>query len=98
MSNKFTLKTKDHDPLELEKGVNLSKQLDATNSPILFGCRTGICGTCIVNVIEGHEHLNSPSEDESELLEIMAENLNAPRLACQLNCQGDLSVEYFGKS
>ena len=94
---KFILKTQGHEELELEKGVELSKQLDATTSPILFGCRTGICGTCIVEVLSGEENLNPPDEDEAELLEIMADDLSHPRLACQLRCDGDVSVKYIGK-
>lgn len=97
MSEKFVLETKGHESIELDQGVNLSKQLDATTSPILFGCRTGICGTCIVNIIKGEENLSEPSEDELELLEIMAEDESHPRLACQLECRGNISVEYIGK-
>ncbi|MBC6436085.1 2Fe-2S iron-sulfur cluster binding domain-containing protein, partial [Nostoc sp. HG1] len=29
---------------------NLSEHLTIQNSPVLFGCRTGICGTCLVEV------------------------------------------------
>lgn len=97
MPRTFKLETKDSDPLELEMGKNLSKQLDATHSPILFGCRTGICGTCLVNVLKGHEYLSPASDDELELLEIMADDQPHPRLACQLECSGDISIEYIGK-
>lgn len=97
MPAKFLLKTRGHQNLELESGVDLSRQLDATSSPILFGCRTGICGTCLVNILEGKDNTNPPSDDERELLEIIAEDYDQPRLACQLKCQGDISLEYIGK-
>ncbi|MAZ47890.1 MAG: ferredoxin [Halobacteriovoraceae bacterium] len=97
MPKTFQLETKDNETIELEMGINLSKQLDATHSPILFGCRTGICGTCLVNILRGHEHLTPASDDELELLEIMADDQSHPRLACQLKCSGDISIEYIGK-
>ncbi|MEL6495801.1 MAG: 2Fe-2S iron-sulfur cluster-binding protein, partial [Cyanobacteria bacterium J06623_7] len=38
--------------INLEVNQNLAEHLTVENSPILFGCRTGICGTCLV-IIEG---------------------------------------------
>jgi ferredoxin len=81
---------------EIDEGVELSKQLDSTNSPILFGCRTGICGTCLLNVEEGKENCNDIGEDETELLEIISEEPNA-RLGCLIKCSGNIKVKYIGK-
>ncbi|MBW4562415.1 MAG: 2Fe-2S iron-sulfur cluster binding domain-containing protein [Mojavia pulchra JT2-VF2] len=41
----------DYVPITLEIHQNLSEHLTIQNSPVLFGCRTGICGTCLVEVI-----------------------------------------------
>lgn len=82
--------------IEVEENSLLSKELDATNSPILFGCRTGICGTCLLIVEEGRENTNAPDEDERELLEIIADDPNA-RLGCKMSCSGPVKVKYLGK-
>ena len=42
----ITFPDSDHEPLELARGESLAIELDIENSPVLFGCRTGICGTC----------------------------------------------------
>lgn len=45
------------DPVELEEESLLSEHLNIQNSPILFGCRIGICGTCSIEILEGQESL-----------------------------------------
>jgi ferredoxin len=76
-------------PLGVVAGSQLSVVLDATNSPALFGCRTGLCGTCVMVVVG---ELPGPDEDEREVLEIYAEEVPNARLACQIRVQGDLSL------
>ncbi|MDB4968631.1 MAG: ferredoxin [Myxococcales bacterium] len=76
-------------PVELTAGATLSEHLDVGNSPLLFGCRTGICGTCLVRV-EGE--LPPPSEEERELVEMLAPGDPQARLACQLRLVGDVRV------
>lgn len=80
-----------------EKETDLARVLDASNAPILFGCRTGICGTCLVEVIEGEEHDFSPNSEEQELLEIIADQAKHPRLACQMKIKNNLTLKYIGK-
>ncbi len=75
--------------VELDHGDNLAEHLDVGNSPLLFGCRTGICGTCLVRV-EGT--LPPPSDDERELLEVLAPEDPQARLACQIELVGDIRV------
>jgi ferredoxin len=82
--------------IEVNEGEKLSESLDVTNSPILFGCRTGICATCLVEVIEGMENLPPISEDEEEVLEIYADQENC-RLSCQLHLTGPAKLAYIGK-
>ncbi len=83
---------------EIEDGAELSKVLDAKNSPLLFGCRTGICGTCLVEVIEGDEKSRESTGDEKELLEILCEDQSKSfRLACQMTCDQNLKLKVLGK-
>lgn len=83
--------------IEVESGKHLSETLDATNSPILFGCRTGICGTCLIKIIDGKENINPPCADETEFLEIVAEGKSNLRLACKVIINGNIQIEYIGK-
>lgn len=68
---------------------SLSTQLTLHNSPILFGCRTGICGTCLVSAIG---NMVPPDAAEQEVLEILAPHCSTARLACQIQPLGDLSL------
>ena len=65
----------------------LSASLTLQNSPILFGCRTGICGTCLV-IAEGD--MLPPDSEEQEVLDLLAPTRHKARLACQIRPTGDL--------
>jgi ferredoxin len=76
-------------PMAIKEDEQLSEVLDATNSPVLFGCRTGICGTCVIEV-EGD--LPPPEDEEKELLELYAPDNPKARLACQIELTGPIRV------
>jgi len=78
-----------HRALALAPGSNLSEHLTVENSPVLFGCRTGICATCL-SEIEGA--IPPPDEEEREILEIFAPDNPRARLACQVKLTADLRV------
>lgn len=82
-----------HPPVRLSRGANLSEHLTIENSPVLFGCRTGICGTCrsSVQVLNGGR-LEPPSEDELNLLGIICPGYPTARLACQINLTADIKI------
>ena len=67
----------------------LSTSLTLQNSPILFGCRTGICGTCLV-LAKGNMH--PPNPEEQEMLDLLAPAQPNARLACQIEPTGNLSL------
>ena len=94
----ITFSPESHAKIRLRRGSVLSEHLTIDNSPVLFGCRTGICGTCLIEVLsEENGDLPEPSDDEKELLDIVApENVNA-RLACQIELCADIRVHYLGK-
>jgi ferredoxin len=80
-------------PIRLQAKARLSEHLTAVNSPVLFGCRTGICGTCRIRVEpQQGGRLESPSAEEAELLAIVCPNDKQARLACQLVLTGDLMI------
>jgi len=81
-----------HPALQLPEGSNLSEALTICNSPVLFGCRTGICGTCKVrlDVIDGK--IDDTSPDERELLRIICAGDPRARLACQIRLTADIKI------
>jgi ferredoxin len=86
-----------HCPISLARGAILSEHLNVANSPLLFGCRTGICGTCLIEV-EAQENgeIACPSTDEKELLELIAPDNPRARLACQIELLADIRIRYIG--
>ncbi len=74
-------------PIEVMTGQPLAEVLTVQNSPVLFGCRTGLCGTCVVGV-EGD--VGEASAAELEILELYATGNPLARLACQLQVRGDV--------
>lgn len=87
-----------HSPVRLERGSVLSEHLTLDNSPVLFGCRTGICATCLIDVLaQENGELAAPSDDEKELLDIVAPDDAKARLACQIALCADIRIHYLGK-
>ena len=81
----------------LPEDCALCEGLDARNSPLLFGCRTGICGTCLIEVVDGYDNLEAPDEEEQEALSIYAPEHPKARLACQIKVCTDLKVKRLRK-
>jgi ferredoxin len=80
-------------PVDLPHGSELSSALDAVNSPVLFGCRSCLCATCLVEVEKlSDPPLPAPEEEESEVLEIYAPDNSRARLACQITLTCDLKI------
>jgi ferredoxin len=77
----------------LPRGTNLSEALTIENSPLLFGCRTGICGTCLSRVEVRRGELAPPTADEKDVLTLLCPNEPKARLACQIRLSADLSIE-----
>lgn len=81
-------------PLELKEGDNLAEKLNILNSPILFGCRIGICGTCAIEIVEvDGSDLHARTHDEKGFLEAIAPGQDNVRLACQIHINTNLKVK-----
>jgi ferredoxin len=68
-------------------GTRLIEVSEKIGAGITYGCREGECGTCMMKIVSGMEHLAEPSVLEDKVLkENMAGRMN--RLACQAQVLG----------
>ncbi len=68
---------------------------DEFNTPVLMGCRSASCGTCLVRITAGGDHLSPITESEAILLDVLADGDPQARLACQCSVHGPISVRIF---
>ena len=61
---------------EIKDGENIKDACEDMGVP--FQCTDGICGTCMIDVVEGEENLSELTEQENDL-----ERDREHRLACQ---------------
>jgi ferredoxin len=59
---------------------------------IPFGCRSGSCGACVIEVLEGLASLGEPDPDELDFLEDLGRTGGGHRLACQCRLRGDATI------
>lgn len=59
---------------------------------IPFGCRSGSCGACVVEVLEGDGALGEPDDDELDFLDDLGRSGGNHRLACRCRLRGDATV------
>ena len=68
-------------------GTRLIEVSEKVGAGITYGCREGECGTCMMRIVSGQEHLAAPSVLEDKVLkENLARRHN--RLACQCQVLG----------
>jgi ferredoxin len=56
---------------------------------VMFGCKSGNCGTCAIKVVSGAENLSGRTLRENRLFELTGETDESIRLACQCRAFGD---------
>ena len=72
-------------------GTRVIEISDKLNSGIVYGCREGDCGTCLMKVVAGMENLTEPSVLETRILKEHFAGRDM-RLACQAQVLGDVTV------
>lgn len=92
---KYTIQFIDSDkaPLTLTEGSELSEHLTTINSPVLFGCRSGICGTCLCEIEAIQGQLPEPHFEEQDALALYAPLNKKARLACQVQLLADITIK-----
>ena len=78
--------------IEVDQGYPLIDMCDTYDTSILFGCRDGACGACMIRVLQGAENMSKMEENERDFLETMAAQDNE-RLACQCRIFDDVTLE-----
>ena len=84
--------TTDDKIIEVPDDYQLIELCEEHDTSILFGCRDGACGACMIRVLEGAENISPMKDDERDFLETMAAEENE-RLACQCRVRGDVKIE-----
>ncbi len=68
--------------VELEDGSPIIEVCEQAGIP--FACTEGVCGTCVIEVVEGMENLSEVNQAEADFLG----ELDRERLACQCKIKG----------
>jgi len=61
---------------KLKEGEKIRETIEKLGVP--FGCEDGICGTCMIDILEGEDNLSELTEQEKDLMRDKKH-----RLACQ---------------
>jgi len=84
--------TTDNKTIDVPQNYAMIDMCEDHDTSILFGCRDGACGACMIRVVEGADNFSPMKDDERDFLETMAAEPNE-RLACQCKVLGDVKVE-----
>lgn len=76
--------------VELEEGAPIAEICEEQGVP--FACTEGVCGTCVIEIIEGEDQLTDPTQEEEDFL---GPGITDERLACQCRMKcGTVKVRY----
>lgn len=82
--------THNNDESELPDGSPIAEACEEAGVP--FACTEGVCGTCVIEIKEGHENLSEQTQEEKDFL---GEGTCHERLACQCRIkQGNVKVAF----
>ncbi len=73
-------------------GSSFRDVAQAQNLDVPFGCESGICSTCLIQIGKGAEHLGPKTEQEEFTLDArgLAPDDMTTRLGCQCTVNGDV--------
>jgi ferredoxin len=78
----------------LPRHAHLVDALELGVAGLIFGCRAGACGICVIEVTEGMENLSRCEANEAGLLEALGFHQQSMRLACQCRLHGDIVINH----
>jgi ferredoxin len=71
--------------------TDLEFELHGSES-IQFGCRSGACGACLIEIVEGVTPFNEKSAEEQAFLSMLGYAGDAFRLACQCRLRNNVTI------
>lgn len=82
----------DHNDEEIELPDDSPLTEACEEAGVPFACTEGVCGTCVIEIKEGQENLNAPTQEEQDFL---GEGTTDERLACQCRIkQGSVRITF----
>lgn len=76
--------------VELEDNAPIAEICEDEGVP--FACTEGVCGTCVIEIVEGENNLSDPTQEEEDFL---GEGCREERLACQCKIKcGNVKVRF----
>lgn len=79
------------DSKEFDIEDNASIILACEEAGIPFACTEGVCGTCVIEVLEGEDNLSEYTQEEEDFLG----DQENERLACQCKLNGGCTTITF---
>jgi ferredoxin, 2Fe-2S len=73
---------------DVQPGELLIKAGEKAGVEMEAGCFNCFCGTCLVEVVDGMENLDAPSDDELEVLDQWNKDPEKCRLSCCVKVKG----------
>ena len=87
-----TFDSKDFQAVGLSQGDSVAEKLNIRNSPILFGCRMGICGSCAIQIESDDPLAYVKTSEEIEFFSAIGRAEENLRLACQISASFDFKI------
>lgn len=79
-----------NEEIDIEEDGAISEVCEEAGVP--FACTEGVCGTCVIEVVEGMENLSEPTVEE---IDFLGDDTAEERLACQCKLKkGTVKVRF----
>ena len=76
--------------IELEEDSPIAEVCEEAGVP--FACTEGVCGTCVIEITAGGEHLSPPTQEEEDFL---GQGKDEERLACKCKIRkGNVTISF----
>jgi len=76
--------------VELDEDAPIAEACEEQGVP--FACTEGVCGTCVIEIVQGEEQLSDPTQEEKDFL---GEGCCNERLACQCRIKkGNVTIKF----
>ena len=79
-----------NEEVEVKDGAPIAEACEEAGVP--FACSEGVCGTCVIEIVEGHDNLSKQTLEETDFL---GDDAGDERLACQCKIlEGTVKIRF----